>query len=77
VIQCFYNAKSVFLAINASLRWLNNVSGVYLVKVSLLLIASGAWDIPPIPTLASHWLDDCANFMPTQEENDQYSANHF
>ncbi len=36
----FYNAKSVFLAVtgNASLRWLNNVSGVYLVQVSLLLI---------------------------------------
>jgi hypothetical protein len=25
----FYNAKSVFLAVNASLRWLNNVSGVH------------------------------------------------
>ncbi len=33
-----YNAKSVFLAVNASLRWLNNVSGVYLVQVSLILI---------------------------------------
>jgi hypothetical protein len=32
------NAKSVFLAVNSSLRWLNNVSGVYLVQVSLLLI---------------------------------------
>jgi hypothetical protein len=30
----FYNAKSVFLAVNASLRWLNNVTGVYLVQVS-------------------------------------------
>ena len=34
----FYNPKSVFLAVNASLRWLNNVSGVYLVQVSMLLI---------------------------------------
>jgi hypothetical protein len=34
----FYNAKSVFLPVNASLRWLNNVSGVYLTQVSLLLI---------------------------------------
>jgi hypothetical protein len=30
--------KGVFLAVNASLRWLNNVSGVYFVQVSLLLI---------------------------------------
>ncbi len=30
-IILLYNAKSVFLAVNASLRWLNNVSGVYLV----------------------------------------------
>jgi hypothetical protein len=33
-----YNAKSVFLAVNASLCWLYNVSGVYLIQVSLLLI---------------------------------------
>jgi hypothetical protein len=32
------NAKSLFLVVNASLRWLNNVSGVYFVQVSLLLI---------------------------------------
>jgi hypothetical protein len=31
----FYN---VFLAVNAGSRWLNNVSGVYIIKVSLLLI---------------------------------------
>jgi hypothetical protein len=37
-LQCFYNAKNVFLVVNASLHWLNNVSGVYLVQVSLLLI---------------------------------------
>jgi hypothetical protein len=36
-LQWFLNAKSVFLAFNASLRWLN-VSGVYLIQVSLLLI---------------------------------------
>ncbi len=34
----FNNAKSVFLANNESLRWFNNVVGVYLVQVSLLLI---------------------------------------
>ncbi len=33
-----YKAKCVFLAINASLRWLNNVSGMNLIQVSLLLI---------------------------------------
>ena len=25
----FYNAESVFLTVNVSLHWLNNVSGVY------------------------------------------------
>ncbi len=34
----FLYAKSVFLLVNASLLWLNNVSGVYLTLVSLLLI---------------------------------------
>ncbi len=38
VLQCFYIAKSVFLEVSASLRWLNNVIGVYFVQVSLLLI---------------------------------------
>jgi hypothetical protein len=33
----FY-AKSVFLAVHASLHWLNNVSGMYLVQIFLLLI---------------------------------------
>jgi hypothetical protein len=37
VLQLFYNAKSVFLVVNASLCWLNNVSDEYLVQVSLLL----------------------------------------
>jgi hypothetical protein len=32
------NSKSVFIAVNASLRWLNNVVGVYLGQVSLLHI---------------------------------------
>ncbi len=39
----FYNAKSVFLAVNASLCWLNNVSGVYFIQVSLLLVGSRVW----------------------------------
>jgi hypothetical protein len=33
-----YKRKSMYLAVNASLHWLINVSGVYLVQVSLLLI---------------------------------------
>jgi hypothetical protein len=32
-----YNAKSVFHAVNASLLWLNNDSGVYFVQVFSLL----------------------------------------
>jgi hypothetical protein len=38
--------SNVFLAVNASLRWLSNVSGVYLVQVSSsFLLVSGVWDI--------------------------------
>jgi hypothetical protein len=29
-----------------------------------------------VSALASRWLEDCANFTPTSEENDQYSAKH-
>jgi hypothetical protein len=67
-----YNSKSVFLAVNASLRWLNNVVGVYLVQVSLLLIDQQGFGIF---ALSSHWLEDCANFTPKPEENNQYSSN--
>jgi hypothetical protein len=34
----FKTAKSVLLAVNATLHWLNNVSGVYLIQVSLILL---------------------------------------
>jgi hypothetical protein len=51
--------------------WQNNVSGVYVVQVSLFLIGQQGWDIS---ALASHWLEDCANCMPTPEKNDKYSA---
>ncbi len=34
----FNNAKSVILSVIAILRWLNNVVGVYLVEVYLLII---------------------------------------
>jgi hypothetical protein len=38
--------------------------------------SSGFGIFLPVSALASHWLEDCANFTPTPEENDQYSANH-
>ena len=34
----FFRCLIDFMAVNASLCWLNNVSGVYLIQVSLLLI---------------------------------------
>jgi hypothetical protein len=37
-VSMICNAKSVFLAVHTSLCCLNNVSGVYLVQVSLILI---------------------------------------
>ncbi len=74
MLQCFYNAKNVFLAVNASLCWLNNVSGVYFVQVSLLLIGlRGLGTFLQASALASFGLEDCANFTPTPGENDQLS----
>jgi hypothetical protein len=29
-----------------------------------------------VSALASHWLEDCANFTPTPEENNNYSDNY-
>jgi hypothetical protein len=50
-----------------------------ILKVSLLLICQqvlvDSSGIGPCFPLAG--LEDCANFTPTPEENDQYSANHF
>jgi hypothetical protein len=50
-----YNSKNVLVAVNASLRWLNNVVGMYLVQVSLLLIGQQGlvdffryWPVLPI-----------------------------
>jgi hypothetical protein len=55
-----------------------NVSGVYLVQVSLLLIGGsiGFGTFLQVSTLASHWLEDCANFTPMPVKNNQDSANH-
>jgi hypothetical protein len=40
-------------------------------------LVSRAWDIYSGIGPASHWLEDCANFTPTPEENDKYSAERF
>jgi len=58
-----------FLAVNASLCWLNNVSGVQLVH---FFGSAGFGTFLQVSALASH----CANFTPKPEENDQYSANY-
>jgi hypothetical protein len=47
---------------------------VSLVQVSLLLI--GQTEGFGRFALAFHWLEDIANFTPTPEENNQYSANY-
>ncbi len=67
-----YNAKSVFLVRDCVALI---ISGVLLVLVSLLLIGQqGLGHFFRYRPLL--WLVDCANFTPTPEENDQYSANH-
>ncbi len=65
--------------VNASLRWLNNVSGVYILHSPGFLASywSAGFEIfLQESALASHWLEDSATanfFTPTPEENDQYS----
>jgi hypothetical protein len=77
MLQLFYNAKSVFLPVIASLRWLNNVSGMYLVQVSLLLIGQQDFGrFLQVSALSSHWLADYANFTLTPRKNNKYSANY-
>ncbi len=56
---------------NAILRWLNNVSGVYLVQVPCFLLVSRVWEISSGMGSGFPWLNDCANFTPLPEENDQ------
>jgi hypothetical protein len=49
-----------------------NISGVYLVQVTC-----SYWSVEflghflQVSALASHWLEDCANFTPTPEVNDK------
>jgi hypothetical protein len=49
-----YNARSVFHAVNASLRFLSNVTGVYLVQVSLLPYCSAGFGKFLLVALASY-----------------------
>jgi hypothetical protein len=67
--------KVYFSRLNVSLRWLNNfnvLSPGFLVSYWLAELGT----FLQVSALASHWLEDCANFTPTPEENEQYSANH-
>ncbi len=75
--KLFYNAIILFLAVNARFRWLNNVSGVYLVQVSLLLIGQQGlghffryWPLLPIGWRTVQIVHQC------RKKNDKYSANH-
>jgi hypothetical protein len=54
------------------LRWLYNA----LSPGFLASYWSAGFGIGTGIALASHCLEDCANFTPTMEENDQYNANH-
>ncbi len=48
----------MFLPVKANLLWLNDVSDVYFVQVSLLLIGQQSLGtFLQISTLVSHWLD--------------------
>jgi hypothetical protein len=63
-------------AVHENLGWLNNVTGVYLVQGFLdLNWSAGFWTFLQVAALSSHWLGDFANFTPSAEDNDQYSAN--
>jgi hypothetical protein len=54
------------------LRWLNIVTGVTAFKWS-----AGFGRFLQVSALASHWLEDCANFTPTQEEMTKISSYHY
>jgi hypothetical protein len=63
-----YKAKRLFPAVNASLCWLNNVSGVYLPGFFDSYWSAGFRTFLQVLALASHWLEDCANCTPTPEK---------
>ncbi len=67
-----YNAKCVFLVVDASLLGLIMLLACTESRFPCLLFIG-----QQVSALTSHWLEDCANFTPTPEENEQYSANHY
>ncbi len=66
----FITQKGVFFVVNASLHWLYNIRGVYLVQVSLLFNVAGFGTLFQVSALAANCLEDCANFTKSPEQND-------
>jgi hypothetical protein len=62
-----YNAKSV--PVNASLHGLIMLAAC----IPCFLLVSRVWKISQVSALASYWLEDCANFTTTPEENNANS----
>jgi hypothetical protein len=46
-----------------------------IVQISLLFNGQQGWNISS--GISPFWLEDCVNFTPMPEENDQYRANHY
>jgi hypothetical protein len=67
--------KNIFVVVNASLHWLNNLSGVNLIQFSLLLIGQQGLGhfIRYWPLLLTGWRT-CANFKPTPEKKKTNTA---
>ncbi len=76
VLQVFYNSKSEFLAVIASLHGLIILLACTYSRFFASYWSAGFGTILQVSVLASPCLEDCANFTPTPEENYQYSANH-
>jgi hypothetical protein len=74
----FIKIKKLLIAVNASLRRFNNVTGVYFIQIPLLLIGLGQ-NLGHFsryrPLLLVGWRI-VQILRQTPEENDQYSANH-
>jgi hypothetical protein len=60
--------------VNVSLLWLNTVRLAAVLSPGFLASywSAGFGTFLHVSALASHWLEDYANIMPTLEENDQY-----
>ncbi len=68
--RCFYNAKRLFLAVNARLHKLSNVSGEYLIQVLVWQISSSIGPCFPLS-------GGLCKFYAYVGGKHQYSANHF